>query len=315
MEIRPLGHSGIQTSLVGLGCNNFGMKIDLPASRKVIDTAIEVGINCFDTADMYGDGQSEEFLGKVLGPRRKDIVLATKFGGQAKITKSGDRWGTQDHILRSAEESLRRINTDWIDVYQIHYPDPETPIEETLQALGRLVEQGKVRAIGHSNFSGKDIRTAATTAKENNFPDFVSAQNEWSLLNRTAESDVIPACDTLGVGQLPYFPLASGMLTGKYKRGEGFAPGTRLDVLKFTRSMASEINFTKVEALADFVAENDHTLLELAFSWLAAQSCTASVIAGATTPEQVRANAKAVNWKLSAAELDKIDTLAPEDAE
>ena len=309
METRPLGSSGIQASLVGLGCNNFGMKIDLEASRAVIDTALDVGITCFDTADMYGKGQSEEFLGKVLGPRRKDIVLATKFGGVAKIADSGERWGTREYILRCVEDSLRRLQTDWIDLYQMHYPDPDTSIEETLETLNELVQQGTVRAIGHSNFSGEQINEAVDVSTAQNFSHFVTAQNDWSLLNRAVESDAIPACDQHGLGQLPYFPLASGMLTGKYKRGEEFAPGTRMATLKFVRSMASEENFTKVEALQDFVERRGHTLLELAFSWLAAQPCVSSVIAGATTPEQVRANAAAMNWTLSTEELTEIDAL------
>ncbi len=310
METRPLGASGIQASLVGLGCNNFGMKIDLEASRTVIDTALEVGITCFDTADMYGKGQSEEFLGQVLGPRRKDIVLATKFGGVAKLAESGERWGSREYILRCVEDSLRRLQTDWIDLYQMHYPDPNTPIEETLETLNTLVKQGKVRAIGHSNFSAEQIHAAVKQATARGYAHFVTAQNDWSLLNRAVEADAIPACEQHGLGQLPYFPLASGMLTGKYRRGEDFAPGTRLAVLPFTQSMASDENFAKVEVLQDFAGQRGHNLLELAMSWLAAQSCVISVIAGATTPEQVRANAAATNWKLSTEELTQVDALA-----
>ncbi len=309
METRPLGASGIQASLVGLGCNNFGMKIDLEASRTVIDTALGVGITCFDTADMYGKGQSEEFLGKVLGPRRKDIVLATKFGGVAKIAESGERWGSREYILRCVEDSLRRLQTDWIDLYQMHYPDPNTPIEETLETLNTLVQQGKVRAIGHSNFSAEQINQSVEQSSTHDFAHFVTAQNDWSLLNRAVEVDAIPACERHGLGQLPYFPLACGMLTGKYRRGEDFAPGTRLAVLPFTQRMASDENFAKVEVLQDFVQTHGHSLLELAFSWLAAQPCVSSVIAGATTPEQVRANAAATNWKLSAEELTQVDAL------
>ena len=307
METRPLGASGIQASLVGLGCNNFGMKIDLEASRAVIDTALEVGITCFDTADMYGKGQSEEFLGQVLGRRRKDIVLATKFGGVAKIAESGERWGSREYILRCVEDSLRRLQTDWIDLYQMHYPDPNTPIEETLETLDTLVQQGKVRALGHSNFSAEQMHEAVTAR---GCAHFVTAQNDWSLLNRAVEADAIPACERHGLGQLPYFPLASGMLTGKYRRGEDFAPGTRLAVLPFTQRMASDENFAKVEVLQDFAGQRGHSLLELAMSWLAAQPCVSSVIAGATTPAQVRANAGAAHWKLSAEEVTQIDTLA-----
>ncbi len=309
METRPLGASGIQASLVGLGCNNFGMKIDLDASRAVIDAALDAGITCFDTADMYGNGQSEEFLGQVLGPRRKDIVLATKFGGVAMMAKSGERWGSREYILRCLEDSLQRLKTDWIDLYQMHYPDPNTFIEETLETLNELVQQGKVRAIGHSNFSAEQINEAVEQSTAHDCAHFVTAQNDWSLLNRAVEADAIPACDQHGLGQLPYFPLASGMLTGKYRRGEEFASGTRMAVLSFSRRMASDENFAKVEALQDFVGQRGHTLLELAMSWLAAQPCVASVIAGATTPEQVQANATATNWKLSAEELTQVDAL------
>ena len=310
METRPLGSSGLQASLAGLGCNNFGMKIDLEASRAVIDTALDAGITCFDTADMYGKGQSEEFLGQVLGPRRKDIILATKFGGGAMMAKSGERWGSREYILRCIEDSLRRLKTDWIDLYQMHYPDPNTPIEETLETLNELVQQGKVRAIGHSNFSAEQINEAVSQANARDSVHFVTAQNEWSLLNRAVEADAIPACDQHGLGQLPYFPLASGMLTGKYRRGEDFAPGTRLAVLPFSQRMASDENFAKIETLQDFAEQRGHTLLELAMSWLAAQPCVASVIAGATTPEQVRANVAAPNWQLSAEELTQVDALA-----
>ncbi len=311
METRPLGTSGIQASLVGLGCNNFGMKIDLEGSRAVIDAALDAGITCFDTADMYGNGQSEEFLGQVLGPRRKDIVLATKFGGVAMMAKSGERWGSREYILRCFEESLQRLKTDWIDLYQMHYPDPNTSIGETLETLNELVQQGKVRAIGHSNFSSEQINEAVEQSNAHNCAHFVTAQNDWSLLNRAVEADAIPACDQHGLGQLPYFPLASGMLTGKYRRGEEFASGTRMAVLSFSRSMASDENFAKVEALQYFASQRGHTLLELAMSWLAAQPCVASVIAGATTPEQVHANAAATNWKLSAEELTQVDALIP----
>ncbi len=309
METRLLGASGIQASVVGLGCNNFGMKIDLEASRAVIDTALEVGITCFDTADMYGKGQSEEFLGRVLGPRRKGIVLATKFGGVAKMAESGERWGSREYILRCVEDSLRRLQTDWIDLYQMHYPDPNTPIEETLETLNTLVQQGKVRAIGHSNFSAEQIHAAVKQATVHDYAHFVTAQNDWSLLNRAVEADAIPACEQHGLGQLPYFPLASGMLTGKYRRGEDFAPGTRMAALPFSQRMASDENFAKVEVLQDFAGQRSHSLLELAMSWLAFQPCVTSVIAGATTPVQVRENAAAANWKLSAEEVTQVDAL------
>lgn len=311
MEKRPLGASGLAASLVGLGCNNFGMRIDLAASRAVINAALDVGITFFDTADMYGNGQSEDFIGQVLGPRRKEIVLATKFGGVAMMRKSGERWGTRTYIVGCLEASLRRLRTEWIDLYQIHYHDPTTPIEETLAALDGLVRQGKVRAVGCSNFSGAQLAEAAAQAQERRLVHFVTAQNEWNLLNRGAERDVILACERHGLGQLPYFPLASGMLTGKYRRGEAFAAGTRLATLAYFKGLATEENFTKVEALQTFAEKRGGTILELAVSWLAAHPCVVSVIAGATTPEQVRANTTAANWKLSAAELAEVDALAP----
>ncbi len=311
IEKRPLGTAGLEASLVGLGCNNFGMRIDLAASRAVINAALDAGITFFDTADMYGNGQSEDFIGQVLGPRRKEIVLATKFGGVAMMRKSGERWGTRAYIVGCLEASLRRLRTEWIDLYQIHYHDPTTPIEETLAALDDLVRQGKVRAVGCSNFSGAQLAEAAAQAQERRLVHFVTAQNEWSLLNRGAERDVILACERHGLGQLPYFPLASGMLTGKYRRGEAFAAGTRLATLAYFKGLATEENFTKVEALQTFAEKRGRTILELAVSWLAAHPCVVSVIAGATTPEQVRANATTANWKLSAAELAEVDALAP----
>jgi len=311
MEKREIGNTGLKASVVGLGCNNFGMKIDLGATRAVLNTALDVGINFFDTADMYGGGKSETFMGEVLGPRRKEIVLATKFGGVAKNSKTGERWGAKEYITKCIEASLKRLQTDYIDLYQMHYPDPNTPIEETLGVLSDLVKQGKVRAIGHSNFSGAQIDAAASQAKANNTAVFITAQNEWSLLNRRVEYDVIPACDRHHIGQLPFFPLASGLLTGKYRRGEALIPGSRLDKLDFFKSWANDDNFSKIEKLEAFAKSRGRSLLELAMSWLASQPCVTSVISGATTPEQVRANAVSANWRLSTAELAEVNTLVP----
>lgn len=312
MEKRSLGVPGLEASVVGIGCNNFGMKIDLTASRAVIDSAIDAGVTFFDTADIYGNTQSEDFIGQVLGPRRKDIVLATKFGGAGWMNrKSGQRWGTREYIVQCLENSLRRLRTDWIDLYQYHFPDPATPLEETLAALDEVVRQGKVRAIGCSNLSGEQIAQAETYATQHNSARFVTAQNEWSLLKRDVERDVIPACDRYRVGQLPYFPLASGMLTGKYHRGEAFVAGSRLATFDFAKGLASDDNFMKIEALQNFAQKRGHTLLELAMSWLTAHPCVTSVIAGATTPEQIRANATAANWKLSASEMAEVNALVP----
>jgi aryl-alcohol dehydrogenase-like predicted oxidoreductase len=260
---------------------------------------------------MYGGGKSEEFIGKALGARRKEIVLASKFGGVAWMQKKGERWGTRDYIVRCLEDSLRRLGTEWIDLYQLHFPDPATALEETLEALDEVVRQGKVRAVGCSNLSGAQIAEADTKAKARGWARFVTAQNEWSLLKRDAERDVIPACSQYQLGQLPFFPLASGLLTGKYRRGEAFAPGTRLATFSFAQGMATEENFAKIEALQSFAEQRGHSLLELAVSWLAATPCVSSVIAGATTPEQVRTNATAASWKLSAEDLAEINRLAP----
>jgi len=307
MEHRRLGGSDLEVSVVGLGCNNFGMKIDLAASQAVIDAALEAGIDFFDTADLYGGGKSEEFIGEALGKRRGRVRIGTKFGGMRKAAGKGE-FGTRAYVMECVEASLKRLRTDYIDLYQMHYPDPGTPIEETLGALDELVRQGKVRQIGHSNFSGAMIAAADVASSTRRLARFVSAQNEWSLLQRKAETDAIPACEKHRLGQLPYFPLASGMLTGKYRRGEKFAPGTRFAALgDYFSSIASDANFAKVEALERVASKHGHTLLELAMSWLAAQPCVASVIAGATSPEQVRANAASVSWKLKPAELAEID--------
>ena len=311
METRPLGSSGLNASVVGLGCNNFGMRIQLEETRAVIDTALDAGINFFDTADLYGFGVSEDMIGQILGSRRKDIVLATKFGGIAKVKKTGENWGSRAYIMDCVEASLKRLQTDWIDVYQMHYPDKTTPIDETLETLDELVRQGKIRAIGHSNFTSAMINESEDKSTARKLARFDTAQNEWSLLKREVEDDAIPACDKYKIGQLPYFPLANGLLTGKYKRGEAFDPDTRLGALEMFQGWATDENFAKVEALQTFVEDRGHTLLELAFSWLAAQPCVASVIAGATKPAQVHANAVAADWKLSAQELKEIDGLVP----
>ena len=311
MEMRSIGNTDLKASIIGLGCNNFGMTIDLEATRAVLNTAFEVGINFFDTADMYGGTKSETFIGEILGPRRKEIVLATKFGGVAKNSKTGERWGAKEYITKCIDASLKRLQTDYIDLYQMHYPDPNTPVEETLGVLNDLVKQGKVRAIGHSNFTGAQIDESAAQAKAKSTAAFVTAQNEWSLLNRAAEQDVIPACDRQQVGQLPYFPIANGLLSGKYRRGEALPPGSRLDKLDFFKSWANDDNFNKIEKLEAFAKSRSHSLLELAMSWLASQPCVTSVIAGATKSEQVRSNAAAASWRLSAAELAEVNALVP----
>ena len=305
MEKRRLGGSDLEVSVLGLGCNNFGMKIDLAETRAVVDAAIEAGINFFDTADMYGETRSESFLGEVLEGRRDSVLLATKFGGMAYAT-GGSNWGRREAILECVEASLKRLRTDYVDLYQVHYPDPETPIEETLAALDELVGSGKVRAIGCSNFSRAQLEEALGSSGES---PFVSLQNEWSLLQREPEAELVPLCEKLGVGFLPYFPLASGVLTGKYRRGADFGEGTRLATLEYFQSFGSDENLAVVEGLASYAEECGHTLLELAFGWLASQPSVASVIAGATRPEQIAANAGAMGWRLDEAQKARVDAL------
>jgi aryl-alcohol dehydrogenase-like predicted oxidoreductase len=307
MKMRRLGTSGLKVSEVGLGCNNFGMRIDQKATQGVVDAALDAGITFFDTADVYGGTKSEEFLGKALGKRRPDITLATKFG-----MRIGDderrRGGSRRWIMRAVEDSLTRLGTDWIDLYQFHSPDADTPIDETLRALDDLVTQGKVRYIGNSNFSGWQIADADWTAAGGT--RFVSAQNQFSLLERKVEFEVLPACEHFGLGFLPFFPLASGLLSGKCKRGEKPPEGTRLAAWGARGAAAmSDKNFDKVEKLEAWAGERGHTILELAFAWLLGHEVVSSVIAGATSPEQVRANAATAAWTLTPEEVGEVGKL------
>jgi len=309
MEKRKLGASGIEVSLVGLGANNFGGRIDLEASRLVIHRALDRGITLIDTADAYGHrGGSEEILGKTLGPRRKDIVLATKFG--LAMDDAGKlRGASRRYIVQAVEASLKRLKTDWIDLYQLHRPDAQTPIEETLRALDDLVKSGKVRAIGCSNLSAAQLAEALTVAERNKLAAFVTAQDEYSLLERGLEKDRLPAMRKHGVMLLPYFPLASGLLTGKYKRNAPMPAGTRLarNPPRGAGMFINARNWRLVEALEAFVAARGRTLLELAMSWLASRPYVPSIIAGATKPEQIEQNIAAVGWTLSPADLAEID--------
>lgn len=307
MELRRLGASGLKVSAVGLGCNNFGMKIDEAATQAVVDAAIDVGITLFDTADIYGATQSEVFLGKALGKRRHQIVLATKFGMQhgKDASKAG---GSRRWIMTAVEDSLRRLGTDYIDLYQHHRPDSETPLDETLRALDDLVTQGKVRYLGNSNYTGWQIADADWTAAGQN--RFVSAQNLYSLLERGSAAEVLPACEHFGLGFLPFFPLASGLLSGKYRRGEAAPEGSRLAAWGSRGAAAmSEANFDKVEALTKWAEARGHSILELAFAWLLGQPVVSSVIAGATSPEQVRANAATAEWRLTPEEVTEVTAL------
>jgi aryl-alcohol dehydrogenase-like predicted oxidoreductase len=312
MRYRPLGDSGLLVSVVGLGCNNFGGRIDVDATRAVVDAALDVGITLFDTADIYGEsGGSESALGEVLGRRRDQVVLATKFGHQDRDMGYGPAAGAKGgraYIRRAVEESLRRLRTDHIDLYQLHTPDPRTPMAETLAALHELVLEGKVRYLGHSNLSGWQLAEAAHLGRELGCTPFVSAQNHWSLLDREIEADLVPAAAHYGVGVLPFFPLAQGLLTGKVRRGEPIAAGTRL---ASRGELVTEQRLDRVEALARWAEEHGRSLLEVAIGGLAARPVVGSVIAGATKPEQVRANACAGEWEPTPVELAALDEVVP----
>lgn len=309
MEKRQIGRSGLRVTSIGLGCNNFGWKIDQEASNKVVAKALDLGIDFFDTADRYGTtgGDSEIVLGKSLGARRKDIVLLTKFGVDLQNARIRD--SSRRYVMNAVEGSLRRLNTDWIDVYMIHWPDYGTPIEETLRALDDLVRSGKVRYIACSNLETWRVADAVWTSRHHGLETFIASQTEYNLLNRAAEKDAIPALEHYGMGFIPYYPLASGLLTGKYTAGDGAQGRLKDNFLRLGDAFLTERNLKMVKALQDFCGERGHTLLELAVSWLAAQRSVASVICGATTPEQVEQNLKAAGWVLSAEELAEVDKL------
>nr|ADI17631.1 predicted oxidoreductases (related to aryl-alcohol dehydrogenases) [uncultured alpha proteobacterium HF0130_20P23] len=311
MEYRNLGSSGLRVSLVGLGCNNFGMRLDLEQTRAVVDRAFDLGITLFDTADMYGGrGGSETQLGKILGHRRKDIVLASKFG--MAMSDDGTKIGaSRRYIMSAVEDSLRRLKTDWIDLYQLHQPDPLTPLDETMQALDDLVTQGKIRYIGCSNLPSWQVVESQWISKSMGLNRFVSCQDEYNILNRNVEAELIPAMQKYGCGLLPYFPLASGLLTGKYKRTE-MPEGARLtDMPTFAnRVYLTDENFDIVDNLNKFAHKTGHSILELAFGWMASRPATASIIAGATKPEQIDANVAAVNWVLSQSEIDEVNKIS-----
>lgn len=326
MKKRTLGNSGVQVSVVGLGCNGLGGRIDLEASRKVIHQALDLGITLFDTAANYGHhygapGGSESCLGQFLGDRRKDIVLATKFGNSVLQRRDGTPEGaSRRHIMLAVEASLKRLQTDWIDLYQIHRPDPFTPIEETLRALDDLIRQGKIRYIGCSNFSGWQAVEAYWTAKHSGLNAFITCQNEYSLLVRDIERELIPAMQGYGLGLLPYYPLVAGLLTGKYTRSSPAPAGARLtETQRLADRYLTGANWTAIERLERFCAGRNRSLLDLAFSWLLARPAVSSVIAGAARPEQLERNVRAIDWELTAEELAEIDRLSstsliPEDS-
>ncbi|MSQ33802.1 MAG: aldo/keto reductase [Dehalococcoidia bacterium] len=309
MEYRRLGNSGLEVSAVGLGTNQFGTKLDAEASAGVVRRAVELGINFVDTADIYGGTRSEEFIGRAINGIRGELVLATKFGG-ARGEGPNSRGGSRQHILQGVEESLRRLGTDYIDLYQLHFPDPRTPIEETLRALDDLVHQGKVRYIGSSNFAAWQLCEAAWVARTEHLTPFVSEQAEYSLMNRHLEREVAPFCQKYNVGIIPFFPLASGFLTGKYRPDAPAPTGTRIgDNERLRTRTLTEKNFALLAKLEQFAGGHDHTVGELAIAWLLAQPQVSSVIAGATKPDQVTANAKAAAWHLTPTEAGEVTQL------
>ena len=304
MEMRRIG--SLEVSTVGLGCNNFGWQVDEAATRRVVEAALEAGINFFDTADIYGGTQSEVFLSRALGGRRDRIILATKFGIPIDHARPGG--ARPDYLRRAVEDSLRRLGTDRIDLYQLHRPDPATPLADTLGTLSELVQSGKVREIGCSNFSVAQLRAAAGAVPSGG-AGFVSVQNEYSLLHREPEADVLPECEHEDIAFLPYFPLASGLLTGKYRQGKPLPAGARIQAEGRFANLLTDRNLATVEALLAFAETRGHTLLDLAFSWLLARPAVASVIAGATSPAQIHSNASAAGWELTPADLAEVDAI------
>jgi aryl-alcohol dehydrogenase-like predicted oxidoreductase len=316
MEMRKIG--GLDVSVVGVGCNNFGMRIDEAQTKAVVDAAIDAGINFFDSADAYGGrGKSEELLGKALGSRRDDVLIATKFG--SPMSDDGESQGGSPRWIKQAVEgSLKRLGTDRIDLYQHHFPDRDTPFDESLSALDDLVREGKVREIGCSNYAGKHIDKCIGISQDKGIARWVSAQNNYSLLERSAENDVLPACERHRLGFLPYFPLASGLLTGKYASKDDRPEGTRITLMaqampERAEQTLTDENFAIIGKLRAFAEEHGHTLLDLAIGWLASKPVISSVIAGATKPEQVRANVEAAAWRLTDEEMRTVDELSSRD--
>lgn len=307
MDRRKIG--SLDVSVVGLGCNNFGWRLNASATERVVHGALDAGINFFDTADIYGTGQSEEYLGRALGRKRSQIVLATKFGMKMDEQRKGAK---PDYVRRALDDSLRRLGTDVIDLYQLHQPDPDVPIADTLAVLDEAVKSGKVREIGCSNFSVDQLREAEAAVKSG-AARFVSVQNEYSLFHREPESGVLAECERLGLAFIPFFPLASGLLTGKYRKGQPLPKGTRIKPGqgRFAEFLSDE-SLDRVERLIAFAESRGKTLLELAFGWLLAHPVVASVIAGATSAVQARSNAEAAGWQLTAEDLAEIDRIVPE---
>jgi aryl-alcohol dehydrogenase-like predicted oxidoreductase len=312
MRYRRLGNSGLVVSVVGLGCNNFGRKVDLDGTRAVVQAALDLGVNLLDTADIYGNpqGASEELVGEAIRGRRDEVVLATKFGMNMNGANGVDHGarGARRYIMRAVEASLRRLGTDHIDLYQLHEPDPATPIEETLSTLDELVRSGKVRYLGNSNFAGWQIADADWTARTGHLTPFISAQNHYNLLERGVENEVLPACERFGLGMLPFFPLASGLLTGKYRENEPAPAGGRLSEPRYEQRLAGA-RWDTVDALRTFAEKRELSLLDVAIGGLAAKPAVASVIAGATRPEQVAANVAAAQWIPSDEDLAELNAI------
>ena len=308
MEYRRLGGSGLKVSEIGLGTNNFGGRMDPQASARVVHQAIDLGINCLDTANSYGNGLSEEYIGRAIKGKRHDVILATKVYSQVGEGPNS-RGASRLSVMREVEDSLRRLDTDFIDLYQVHFHDADTPIEETLRAMDDLVHQGKVRYIGCSNFDGWQVCEAIWTSRTLNLNSFVSVQPHYSMLERDCERELIPFCKAYNIGVLPYFPLASGFLTGKYRRGEPPPQGTRLAGNERAARALTDANFDILEGLENFAAERGHSVLELAFAWLLANPTVSSVIAGATKTEQLEANARAADWHLTADDMAEVERI------
>jgi len=309
METRPLGSSGLAVSVVGLGCNQFGGRLDQAGTNAVVHRALDLGINHFDTADIYGNrGKSEEYLGVALGSRRKDIVLVTKFGKPMSDSPPPNR-GSRAYVASAVDASLKRLKTDWIDLLFMHEPDPSTPIEETFRALEDLTKAGKVRHVAASNFTASEIEGAAAVAKKIGVEGFVACQDELSLLARGIERDLVPAMQRLGLSLIPYFPLAGGALSGKYRKGKAVPEGRLNTGSGVSDRFLGGDKFDTVEKLAAFAEARGHSLLELAMSWLAGRPLVASIITGATRPDQLDENVKAVGWKLSPGDIAEVDRI------
>ncbi|GBD29633.1 L-glyceraldehyde 3-phosphate reductase [bacterium HR32] len=311
MKYRRLGRSGLEVSVVGIGCNNFGRTVDAEGTERVVRAALDCGITFFDTADSYGQGRSEEYLGRALRGRRHEAVIATKVGWELGPGPN-QRGASRARVLSGIETSLRKLGTDFVDLYQVHRWDPNTPLEETLEALADVVRQGKARYVGCSNFAAWQLVWSLWIADRRGWPAFVTVQPEYSLLNRAVERELLPACQAFGVGVIPYFPLAGGLLTGKYREQEPPPPGTRFAQLPHMRErFATPRNFEVVRRLEGWARERERTLSELAVAWLLARPMVCTVIAGATSPEQVQANARAAEWELTPEEVEEVARLAP----